>query len=54
MLLHQGHSGRIVLDEPPKVLPDYVVFDDRIGKYVSEGFHYASLRKDFPDAIDEG
>ena len=28
--------GRIVLDETPAVLPGYVVFDDRIGKYVSE------------------
>ena len=45
--------GRIVLDETPAVLPGYVVFDDRIGKYVSEGFHYASLRKNFPDTIDE-
>ena len=44
--------GRIILEDPPAKIPDYVVFDERINRYVAEGYRYASLRKDFPDADD--
>ena len=44
--------GRIILEDPPATIPDYVVFDERINKYVAEGYRYALLRKDFPDADD--
>ena len=44
--------GRIILEDPPAKIPDYVLFDERINRYVAEGYRYASLRKDFPDADD--
>ena len=44
--------GRLILEDPPPTMPDYVVFDERINKYVAEGYRYAFLKKDFPDAVD--
>ncbi len=46
-------SGRLIINDPPDDLPSYVVYDQRIGAYVAEGFRYADLMAKYPEAEDE-
>ncbi len=45
--------GRIILEGTSPAIPPYAVFDERIGRYVTEGYRYASIRQDLPDADDQ-
>jgi len=44
-------AGTIIVEEPERI-PEYLVFDKRTNSYRTEGYMYARLKNDFPDAED--
>jgi len=44
-------AGTIIVEEPERI-PEYLVFDKRTNSYRTEGYMYAKLKNDFPDAED--
>lgn len=44
--------GTLLIDDLDAKVPDYILYDSRIGTYRTEAFRYARLRKDFPWALD--
>ena len=44
-------AGTIIVEEPERI-PAYLVFDKRTNSYRTEGYMYAKLKNDFPDAED--
>ncbi|MEM0127995.1 MAG: DEAD/DEAH box helicase [Thermoplasmatales archaeon] len=43
--------GTIIIQDPEKV-PSYLTYDSRTNCYRAEGYQYARLKSDFPDAVD--
>lgn len=45
--------GRIIVDDVKSEQADYIVFDERTNEYVTDGYHYADLVRDFPELDDK-